>query len=233
MASSGKAIEDVFERRGWLSGQAAAFRASIISEGRLRDYARDDTVYYQGDAAGGIYGVVSGGIGVVVGPPRLTPRVAHVLRAGDWFGYGPVLRGGKRSMQFIAIEQSMLLQVELLSLRSMGADGSDRALRIGAIANIGAEAGADIAAEMMIPTSAKRVAAILLRVTAAADGVASDHPDGFLLPQALLAQMANVSRNLANGVLKAFREAGWIAGRYNRIRILDVDGLAGFAYSDD
>jgi CRP-like cAMP-binding protein len=101
------------------------------------------------------------------------------------------------------------------------------------IANLGAELGARIVAGLLIGDSARRVAATLLRVTAAGDGVMPVNPGGFLLSQSLIAEMTNISRNRVNTVLRQLRQAGWIHGRYNRVRILDADGLAAFAYGDD
>jgi DNA-binding GntR family transcriptional regulator len=51
--------------------------------------------------------------------------------------------------------------------------------------------------------------------------------------QSQLAEMANVSRNLANAALRDFREAGWVDSRYNRLRATDRAALAAFVYTDD
>jgi hypothetical protein len=45
--------------------------------------------------------------------------------------------------------------------------------------------------------------------------------------------MANLSRHHVGRKLAAFEAAGWIAGGYNRIRLVDGEGLAAFAYGDE
>jgi CRP/FNR family transcriptional regulator, cyclic AMP receptor protein len=223
----------VFARRGWLASQPADFRELVVSKGRVLEFSQGSPIYHEGSAAGGIFGLVSGGVGLSVGYPHLAPRTAHILRTGDWFGSGPILRGGNRSMGFTAIEPSRLLAVELAVLRQMGSDLAENLRRIGVIASMGAELGAQIVAGLLIGDSARRVAATLLRVTAVTEGVEPVDRGGFLLSQSLIAEMTNISRNRVNEVLQQLRQAGWIHGRYNRVRILDADGLAAFAYGDD
>jgi len=45
--------------------------------------------------------------------------------------------------------------------------------------------------------------------------------------------MANLSRYHVGRKLASFEAAGWIACGYNRVRLLDADGIAAFAYGDD
>ena len=60
-----------------------------------------------------------------------------------------------------------------------------------------------------------------------------DHPNGFFLDQSQLTEMANVSPNVVNVALERFREAGWAAHRYNRVRVLNAAALADFAYDEE
>jgi CRP/FNR family transcriptional regulator, cyclic AMP receptor protein len=225
-------IEAIFRRRGWLAQQPADFRGRLLARGRLMQVARGESVYHEGDEPGGIYGLVAGGIGVLVGPPKLSPRVAHVLRAGNWFGNGPILRGGARSLGFVALEPSNLLTIPLVTLQEIGQDDPETFRRIGDLSDQSVTVACGVSADLMIPWSDRRVAAVLLRVTAADEGVEPDHPNGFLLDQSQLAEMANVSRNLVNVAFGRFRDAGWATHRYNRVRVLDAEALAAFAYEE-
>jgi hypothetical protein len=45
--------------------------------------------------------------------------------------------------------------------------------------------------------------------------------------------MANLSRHHVGRKLTSFEAAGWIACGYNRVRLLDAEGLAAFAYGDE
>jgi CRP-like cAMP-binding protein len=233
LADTQEVLEELFARRGWLSGQSADFRALVISHAQLQPYDRGETIYRDGDEPGGIFGVISGGIGIQTGPPFLAPRHVHVQRAGDWFGVGPMLRDGGRSLGMVATEPSRVLAVALASLRAISRQDSENLRRIGQIGSIGTDLAAGIISELLIPDSTRRVGAVLLRVTAALDGVEPDDPRGFLVGQSMLAEMANVSRSVVNAALGRFRAAGWVAQGYSRVRVLDARALAGFAFAED
>jgi CRP-like cAMP-binding protein len=78
----------------------------------------------------------------------------------------------------------------------------------------------------------RRLAAVLLRATGGG-AVTPDDPTGFWLTHHQLGEMANLSRHHVGRKLAGFAAAGWIACGYNRIRLLDAEGLAGFAYSEE
>jgi CRP-like cAMP-binding protein len=225
--------ERPFSRRGWLSGAEPQLRARVLGAARQTLVGRGQRVWSAGDPPGGICGVVSGGIGAEGSTRFHLPRLGHVYRAGDWFGHGPVLAGGRRVMGFVALEQSLLLTVPLETLQAMMRDDPEMARLVGEMANRGTQLGNHVACDLLIPEAPRRIAAVLLRVTGALDGVEPDDPRGFLLTQAVLGEMANASRHHVNRVLGEFEREGWIAKSYNHIRVLDAGALADFAFSDD
>jgi CRP-like cAMP-binding protein len=92
--------------------------------------------------------------------------------------------------------------------------------------------GTRVACDLLIPSIWQRVAAVLLRITGAEDGIEPHHPDGFLITQAELGEMANVARSNVNRILAEFERRNWIAKRYQRLRICDVEALRSFAASN-
>lgn len=223
----------VFGETGWLSRESATFRQAWLAQGRIMAVARGGTIYREGDEGRSFYGILSGGIFAVIGPPRLAPRLVNIMPAGTWFGAGPVLSRGRRSIEFRAAEASRLLVVPGPAAAQMTA-GSPEALRaVGALAMIGHDLATRVAAELLIPSSARRIAAILVRVAAPVGAEGRVPAEGIALAQSQLAEMANVSRNLANTALRDFRAAGWVESGYNRIRVTDRDALAAFAYGED
>jgi CRP-like cAMP-binding protein len=229
----GSLYEELFARFGWLSHQPTAFRQQILRMARPLDVARGAWVFAIDDPPGGIYGVISGGIGIEGGGPFHMLRLGHVMRTGTWFGHHPILSDrGRRTQGMRATEDSALLHVPLLPLEALVKADAMAARCIGGMADGGSILGTRIISDLLIPDAPKRVAAVLLRVMAAEEGVEPHHPDGFLMIQADLGEMANVSRPHVNRVLGAFEEKGWIAKRYQRLRILDVEGLRSFAASE-
>lgn len=223
----------VFGETGWLSRESAAFRQAWLAQGRIIDVARGATIYREGDEGRSFYGIVSGAIAAVIGPPRLAPRMVNIMGAGTWFGAGPVLSRGPRSVEFRATEASRLLVVPGPAAAQMTAESPEALRAVGALAIIGHDLATRVAAELLIPASARRIAAILVRVAAPGQGEGRVAPQGVMLAQSQLAEMANVSRNLANTALRDFRAAGWVESGYNRIRVIDREALAAFAYGED
>jgi CRP-like cAMP-binding protein len=225
-------LERVFSQRGWLSRQPPQFRTQFIGLGRLVTLERGAPVFHMGDGSGGVFGVVSGGVAVMGGSPWQRPVLAHIERAGDWFGHGPVLRGGPRTLTFVAAEPTTLLQVPLERLRPRLQGDPDFAARLAQMADASTETVIRVARDLLIRDSAQRLAAVLLRVTAMGDVPPCDG-EGYALTQAELGEMANISRHHVNRILGMMRRAGWIDARYNRIRLLDVAALKAFAWADE
>lgn len=227
------AIAALFARRGWLSGASDAQREVILSECRNVALERGQRLIAAGDGPGGIYGVVSGGIGGEGTTTWHIPRLGHVFRPGDWFGHGPILNGGNRTMGYVALEASRLVTVPLAALRALVADRPDIGILVGDMANRGTELGAWVACDLLIPEAPRRMAAVLLRVTAAHDGVKPSNAQGFPLTQAMLAEMSNMSPHTVNRNLGLLARRGWITKSYNHVQVLDVAGLSAFAYGED
>lgn len=230
LQGDGTRFASLFERHGWLAEQSGAFRREILRLSRPLEVARSQWVFAIGDPPGGIYGVVSGGIGIEGGGPFHSLRLGHVLRTGSWFGYHSILTGGRRRVQGMrAMEDSVLLYVPLPQLRVMVEGDPEAARRIGAMANGYSILATRVISDLLIPKAPQRIAAVLLRVTAAEHGVEPLHPEGFVVTQAELGEMSNVSRANVNRVLRRFLKEGWISTRYQRLRVLDAAALRAFA----
>jgi CRP/FNR family transcriptional regulator, cyclic AMP receptor protein len=224
-------MEMVFARRGWLSLQPPAFRRRVIEMGRQVTVKRGAPVFHAGDAPGGVYGIVSGGVSVFGGARWQVPALAHVERAGDWFGHGPILSSEARSLSFVAAEPTLLLQVPLDPLRAALRSDPEFAARVGQMANASTETVMWVVRDLLIPDSARRLAAVLLRVTAMGEVPPAD-PQGYAITQSELGEMSNISRHQVNRIIGRLRQAGLIEVGYHSIRLIDVPGLRAFAYAD-
>ena len=226
------ALTALFGARGWLSEHPQPFCAQMVGLGVQRDVAAGAAVFWEGDDAGGLYGVCAGAIGVEGGHRGQTPMFGHVVRRGEWFGFNALLYGGSRDLTHRALEPSRLLFISSARLLPlMRADG-EIAIRVGQLGVISSRLGAWVARDLLTPDAGRRLASVLLRVTGGGE-VAPDDPGGFWLTHQQLGEMANVSRNYVGRKLAGFEANGWIGCRYNRIRLLDVAGLRAFAYGDE
>lgn len=222
----------VFAARGWLAGHPAAFRAALLALAVPVHIAPGVYVYREGSESHGLYGVVSGGIGIEGGHPRQTPRLGHVHRRGDWFGLRAPIDGGPRALSYRALEPSRLVFVPNSRLRPLMQGDAAIAIRVGQLGEEGSRLASWIVRDLLTRDAGQRVAAVLLRVLGNG-ALAPDDPSGFWLTQQMLAEMSNLSRNHVCRKLGDFAAAGWISWGYNRIRLLDAEGLAAFAYGDE
>lgn len=223
----------LFEARGWLALQPPFFRNQILAMARPLRKSRGDWVFSIGDPPGGIFGVVSGGIGIEGAGPFHALRLGHVLRAGAWFGHHPALApGGRRTQGMRAMEDTLLLHVPLAPLQAFMTEDPVAARCVGNMADGGSILAIRIISDLLIPDATKRIAAVLLRVTGAEEGIEPSHPDGFLMTQAELGEMANVSRPHVNRVLGGFAAKGWLERNYQRLRVTNVQALRTLAASE-
>lgn len=223
--------EDVFARRGWLASASDVLRERILKGGRQMPLVRGQRLFSAGAPPGGIYGVISGGVGAEGSSQWHSPRIGHVYRSGHWFGHGPVLHGGVRSMGFLAMEESIVLIVELEKIRDMMRSDPEVIRLVGQLATIGTDLATVAVCDLLIPAAPRRIAAVLLRVTGAHEGVEPTAPAGFYLTQSDISELANASRIYVSRVLGKFVKAGWIETSYGHIRLVDIEALAAFAYS--
>lgn len=228
-----KETPSVFEVRGWLAAQPAALRTALMERSHPMTVARGQRVYAEGDGAGGIYGILSGGVGIELAAGRFLPKIAHIHRAGVWFGHGPILGGTTRTMGFVAVEDSRLVHVPLKALRDIRTADPDLATALGALANDGMNLACRAARELLIPDADRRIAAVLVRVTAADEAPFAGDGEGFVLSQSLLGEMSNASRHTVMRALHDFQERAWITTHYSRVQIVDARALSGFAWDEE
>jgi CRP-like cAMP-binding protein len=222
----------VFAARGWLTEHPAAFRSLLMKEGVPVEMRVGTCVFRRDDEANGLYGILSGAIGIEGGHRLQSPLMMHVLRTGEWFGIKAVFLGGPRELTYRALEPTRLLLVPRLKIFPLMQTNADVAMRVGQLAELATRLGSWIARDLQTPDAGRRLAAVLFRVLGAGE-VQSEDPEGFRLTHQQLGEMANLSRHHVGRKLAGFEAEGWIACGYNRIRLLDADGLAGFAFGDD
>ena len=220
------ALDLVFARRGWLSQQPAEMRRRVLEMLRRVSFDADENIVHVGDGAGGIYGVFSGGVGTLGITDVAGPTLGHIMRAGAWFGIGPLLTGGRRSMTFRAMEETELVLTPLSELRPLMAADPAFAGMIAQLTEETTRIGVEVACEALIRDARRRVAAKLLRITAVRDGVVSAYPQGFRINQTDLAEMTGLSRNHTNRILNDLQAQGLVTLSYNHIQINRPDELA-------
>jgi CRP/FNR family transcriptional regulator, cyclic AMP receptor protein len=216
-------------RRGWLAAQPDPIRSAVLERCRLLHVDDREFLFHAGDGPGGIYGVVSGGIGIHVPAANDETTLVHIGRAGLWFGYGPLLRGGERSLTFSVMEPSCLFHVTLPALQEISSLSPSHQRAILSVTEYGMDVAISIVGSLTIRNPACRVAATLLRIMPADDEGGA--PGELVLRQAELGEMTSLDRRVVNRILRRMEMRGWIALSYGRIAVVDPPALAEFARS--
>lgn len=225
------ALDLVFAHRGWLSRQPLDQRKRVLGICRRIAFNAGEDIVHIGDDGGGIYGVLSGGVGSIAMTNITGPNLGHIMRPGTWFGEGPLLTGRSRTMTFRAMEETEVVLVPLSSLRPLMAMDPAFAGMIAQLTEDAVQSSITVACELLIKDAPRRLAATLLRVTAVLEGVVSAYPQGFRISQTDLGEMCALSRNHTNRILSDLQAHGLVTLSYNHIGIIDPQGLAAFARS--
>lgn len=212
--------------RGWLADQSDDMRRVVLKVARLTLYPAGEFVFHAGDSEGGLYGVVRGGIGVHLPADSGDTLLAHVLRTGVWFGYGPLVRGRRRSLSFSIVEPSLLFHVPLASAQEIAGRSPLYQRAILSVSEYGMDVATRVIETLLIRKSDRRIAATLLRVAP----LHEEEPAAceIQLTQAQLGEMANADRQVVNRVLKRFEAEGWLKVSYGLIRITDAYAMREF-----
>lgn len=221
--------ERLILQRGWLSEQPEEARTAILQRARLVRHDAGGFVFHAGDEAGGICGVVSGGIGIYLPTEGDDLRLAHIGRCGVWFGYGPLIRGRRRTLSFSPTEATWLLQVPLPALQEIAGSSLVHQRAVLSVGEYGMDVAITIIENLLIQNHARRIAATLLRVAPDTHEDRGQEPEGVALTQSQLGEMASVGRQVVNRALQRMESNGWIAVSYGRIKLLDRSAIVAFA----
>ena len=212
-------------RRGWLGAQTPALQSAILRRARLMSCPAGDFLFHAGDRPGGIYGIVQGGVGVHI--PSFTGEVplTHVLRAGTWFGYGPLISGQQRTMTFSLLEPTDLYHVPLATLEDIQRSNPEHTRAIYAMSDFAVAVSVAVIGTLQIREPDRRIAATILRVAPPVEDLPPDAPVEVILTQTQLGELANAGRQQVNRALKRMEERGWLTASYGRIVLTEPGGL--------
>ena len=216
---------DILATSGWLAETPGLFRDAVLGRCRLRRYRRGDAIYRAGDPAGGIYGLIEGGVGVELSPDDRAPYIGTFARPGFWIGEGSVLTRGPRLIGIRATRDSVLAYLPLAQWDAIVRSDPEAWRWAALLALRSALLALAVADALMIPGAAERLAAILLVLSGQGAPGDAAAPVTIDVSQDMLARMANLSRSSTGRLLQAFEASGLIESAYRQIRVIDQGGL--------
>jgi CRP-like cAMP-binding protein len=228
------AAKDILRKTGWLAGEPGWMVEALLGCARISAWQADELIYMVGDDPGGIYGVVKGGVGVLVPSGGSEMVLCHVLHAGTWFGTGPILAKGRRMLTFRTVEPCQTAHVSLADLNAIGARNPELFRRLGALSEASFQnLSIRIIGDLLISSAERRVATVLARI--AGMGQAGREPEVWPIrvSQSMIGQMSNCSRDRVNEAVRKFAAAGWIRVDYRQITVTDLAALEAFVRGEE
>lgn len=220
----------LMRKHGWLLEEAGWVQDAVLARAQLRTFRTGEFTFHANDDPGGIYGVVSGGFGIWLPSGAQETILVHVIRLGVWFGHSPALTGGPRTMSFQALEPSAAFHLTLSAMADIKARNPEFGQRLAALSERNyAVVAIRVIGDIFLPSSERRVAACLARISRPEVSVEKVSPWPICLTQADLGRMANTSRDRANRALQKFAARGWIDVDYKAIVVRDLEALDRFA----
>ena len=217
---------ELLAERGWLSFTPPAFRDSVLSRLRLREYRKRETIYSAGDRPSGLLGIVSGGVEIEVPPPGTAPHLVHYASAGFWFGEWAFIVGVRRYASVFAARPTMLGLLPAADCRAILKADPSAWQWIALLSAMTTELSVGVATDSLLADPAQRLAALLLRLAGLRSiAFAAREPSQVYLSREKLAHLAGLSRNSVIPVLRKFAERGWIEIGYGSILVTNVKAL--------
>jgi CRP-like cAMP-binding protein len=204
-----------------------------LDAGQVFSAVPDAPIFFQGDDPGGTYGVVSGGVLLSVAGGDGSPAAGHIMRQGDWFGFGSVAFQRERVITAVASEPATVFRLPLSKIKEISRLNPEADRYLNVARDLSEDLMCAVISDLLIRDTTRRLAAVLLRVSGAQSGIVPDDPRGISLTQTLLADFANTSLRSAARGLGHFAARGWITWGYGHVRVIDGFALALFTRGED
>jgi CRP/FNR family cyclic AMP-dependent transcriptional regulator len=220
------AARDLVSRQGWLSFMPASFRNAVLDRSQLQVFNSEEVVFGAGDPAGGIYGLVSGGLRVSVAPNDRIPFFAHLFIPGSWTGESAAISGEPRMVSLVAVRETQTFYLPLPAVNEILRESPDAFRSFARLAHFHLATAVGAAGDLMIRDPVQRFIAVLLRLSGCRVATPPDRvPIDLGISQDDLAMMANVGRTKASAILRRLHRDGQVELTYRHVRVIAPDSL--------
>lgn len=218
---------EIARKIGWLSGTPEAFQEKILARCELIALPASQSVYGEGDDAGGIFCVIDGSIGLHMHAPNGGPTLGHVCGPGFWAGDLAAATGRPRKIAIRTRSPSWLLRLSRPSLNGI-ASNDETWRHLSRLMAQNYSIALDIISALRRDQPLERVAATILNLMLGFPA----KPSVLLVNQSDLGSVARLSRTSVNAALLELERRGWITVGYGSVEILDEDALRDFSHGD-
>jgi CRP/FNR family transcriptional regulator, cyclic AMP receptor protein len=211
----------------WLSVVSEKLRGPVIDACSSRNVQKGSVLWHFGDDVDGLYFIRSGCFRAETLESEHSPSMLTIFHAGSWIGEAEILANTSRITTLYALRDCSLLLLPKSEFMAMSKDSPELWRGLGYLAAEHLYLAVAGLHDLMIRSSSKRLAAILLRICGARVPAFSGliHTD-LDVTQSELAQLCNLARSVISTLLSEFDKRDIIEMRYGRVKILDINALA-------
>ncbi len=216
----------VLARGGWLLETPPEFRDNLLPLGGWQRIEEGSHITLGGEEEEDLIGLASGTVAFTTTHGLPDTPIMHMASAPFWMGYGPLLHGTRRVVNAQARTPAWIAtfpKSKVIPLLESRPGWWRPFMKLMAIYG---DVMSLTAADLLIPKSDLRLAAILLRFGGARHAAtASAEPIRVPVTQEELAAASNMSRNSTGAILRRFTAMGLVETGYGSIDILDPVAL--------
>jgi CRP-like cAMP-binding protein len=199
----------------------------------VRRITRKTVFWHFGDAADGLYGLISGSVRMDTAWSNHGPTTLNLFHSGSWLGEAEFLADSPRITSLVALRPCECLFIPRQTIEAIARERPEFWRGIGYLAFEHLSLAVAAMDDLTIRSSSARVAAVLLRLCGARLGTSDQAFSSELdVTQTELAQMANLARSVIGRHLEDFEQSGVIRRTYGRLQIIDLAGLRAAAGAD-
>jgi CRP/FNR family cyclic AMP-dependent transcriptional regulator len=199
----------------------------LLKHSSTRRVAAGQAIFHREGPGDGLYGVLSGRVAFTVDSAEGKELILNILGPGEFFGEIALLDGKGRTAAAVARDNCQLLFIDRAEFFSFVGHRPEMMLAIIAMLCARLRRATDYIENSAFLNFSTRLAKQLLELLAEAgrDLGRGEQPTALSLSQGELASMLGVSRELVNGQLVAWSEAGIIDQGRGRLVVRDRGAL--------
>lgn len=202
---------------GWLSRQSDAFVEAILAVGRVLDVAPGEQLYSLGDEAGGLFGVASGHVDVLIAPGPFPPMLVHIGSPGWWVGDAALITHTRRRAELRARGPVQALFLSEANIETIAAGDPQIWRRLAEISVSHLDDALSLAACLAARDRTRRLVLTLLRL--AGPTAARATTVSIPITQGELGEIAGLSRNSVVRLLRRPELTDAVQSSYRHIVI--------------
>jgi CRP-like cAMP-binding protein len=216
---------------GWLAATPQEFQDEVLKRSNFYTFDKGKWIYRPDDNGDGLWGVVDGGLHVILTQGVAAPRAGVFASTGFWTGEGSLLARAPRTIGLRTTRQTQMLHLPGRAFLSIAAEQPEAWRWLGLLTFFHMIGALGLREDLCLRDPEARVLASLCRMMTPHWGgpsFAEAIPNAEVtidISQAELADLCNVSRSLLAGLLAQLKRDGLIEPRYGAITILNPGAL--------